>query len=325
MWRSATRRKWLWRGAIWCVLLSSSRTTPVGCAPASAAAAPRESPHTTSEDTLVDVSEESPVPPGEGKHEGGPERGEHLSPAGPHPSPLPEGEGAFSRDLLPLRQQPVVLRRPIEEDSPSPQPVVSPATHERLIETRRDPPLGFTGPSGVRPQEAQETSDFVPIEDRWRLGFPAWDRYGKGHPWVDDYPYVEGHWWDPYNQNVLKGDYPILGQHTFLNLTATSQTLVEFRQVPTPTTPFESTVGARQAEFFGNPDQFFFQHNLKLSFELNHGDAAFKPADWRIKITPVFNNNYLDVEELAIVNPDVRHGTTRDRSDFALEIGRAHV
>ena len=36
---------------------------------------------------------------------------------------------------------------------------------------------------------------------------------------MDDYPGVKGAWWDPYNQNVLKGDYPIIGQHTFLNLT----------------------------------------------------------------------------------------------------------
>ena len=25
--------------------------------------------------------------------------------------------------------------------------------------------------------------------------------------------------WDPYHQNVLKGDYPILGDHVFLELT----------------------------------------------------------------------------------------------------------
>jgi hypothetical protein len=54
-------------------------------------------------------------------------------------------------------------------------------------------------------------------------------------------------------------------------------------------------------------------------FELVHGDAGFKPADWRVRITPVLNLNYLDVEELAIVNPDVRQGTTRYRNFLALE------
>ena len=72
-----------------------------------------------------------------------------------------------------------------------------------------DPPIGFTGPSGIMPTEFQESDHFVPIEDRWRLGYPAWDRYGKGHPITDDYPYSPGRWFDPYNQNVFKGDYPI--------------------------------------------------------------------------------------------------------------------
>ena len=73
------------------------------------------------------------------------------------------------------------------------------------------------------------------------MGFPAWDRYGNGHPPVDDYPYAEGHWWNPYTQNVLKGDYPIIGQNTFLEITASTELLVEARQVPTPANSFEST------------------------------------------------------------------------------------
>src|SRR5207249_5860187 len=35
--------------------------------------------------------------------------------------------------------------------------------------------------------------------------------------------------------------------------------------------------------------------------------------------TPIFNVNYLAVDELAIVNPDVRRGTNRGRTWFALE------
>jgi hypothetical protein len=214
--------------------------------------------------------------------------------------------------------RPNFLRRP-DERSAAPPPSTEASLDEPLIVLPRDVPLGFTGPSGLQPTEVQESPHFVPIPDRWRLGFPAWDRYGKGHPSQDDYPFVEGNWWDPYNQNVLKGDYPILGRHTFFVFTGTSQTILEQRQVPTGTTPFESTVNPHQEEFFGDPDQFVYIQNFKLSFELNHGDAAFKPLDWRIKVTPIFNINYLDVEELGVVNPDVREGTTRDRTDFALE------
>ena len=109
-----------------------------------------------------------------------------------------------------------------------------------------DPPLGYTGPSGVLPR-VRPDRDFVPMEDRWRLGFPTWDRadYTPDNPKTRDYPYQLGRWWDPFNQNVLKGDYPIIGQHTFLNLTATSITLGDTRQTPIGTTPFESALRAR--------------------------------------------------------------------------------
>lgn len=187
-------------------------------------------------------------------------------------------------------------------------------------------PLGFSGPSGVLPSEGQTSPHFVPVEDRWRVGLPRWDRYGEDHsvlpygdPFEEDNPYVEGAIWNPFNQNVLKGDYPIVGQHTFLNFTATSFAAVETRQVPTATTPFESTDDPFSEEFFGNPNQFFYRHDFRLTIDLFHGDAAFKPVDWRIKFTPIFNINYLDVEELAVVNPDVRKGTTRDKDFVALE------
>jgi hypothetical protein len=223
-------------------------------------------------------------------------------PAEPEPTPPPQG--LFGRSL---DDQPPGSVSPVFQDT------------EELLRLPADPPLGYTGPSSVLPREAQESSHFVPVEDRWRIGFPAWDRYDQGHPCGKDYPYNEGHWWDPYNQNVFKGDYPIIGQHTFLDITAVDLTLLEARQIPTPTTPFESTTRPNRFEFFGSPNQFFYTNNLSLSFDLFHGDAAFKPVDWRLKVTPIFNVNYLAVDELAIVNPDVRKGTTRGRTWLALE------
>ncbi len=215
--------------------------------------------------------------------------------------------------------QPDVLRSPfpaiVEDDEFLPR---SPDA-TGVTRTVFDAPLGFTGPSSVLPSEVQESDHFVPVEDRWRVGFPEWDRYGKGNPDVDDQPYETGHWWDPYNQNVLKGDYPVIGQHTFLNITATNEMLNEFREVPTGTTPFESTVGPNQQEFFGNPRQYLFANNLRLQFNLSHGDTAFKPFDWQVRLTPVFNLNYLSVKELGVVNPDVRAGTKRFRDDVAFE------
>lgn len=188
-----------------------------------------------------------------------------------------------------------------------------------FFQSSRDRPYGYTGPSGITPSEQQTTSLFIPVEDRWRLGSPEDDRYGKGHPAQDDYLGIEGSLWDPYNQNVLKGDYPIFGQHTFLRTTVRNFTIFEGRQLPTPTTPFESTRNPSSAEFFGDPDSYFFYQNNSLSFDLFHGNTAFKPADWRLKVESVFNVNQLLADELAVVSPDVRAGVNRVREYFTLQ------
>lgn len=180
-------------------------------------------------------------------------------------------------------------------------------------------PLGFTGPSSVAPTESQSTGHFVPIEDRWRIGSPTWDRYGKGHPVGDDYPFVQGAWYDPFNQNVLKGDFPIAGQDTFLKFQFRQLNLFEYRQTPIPTTPFEATQNPSENEFFGNPNQFFFTQTNSAAFDLFKGDAAFKPVDWRLRMNVIFNQNYLKVQELGVVSPDVRKGTNRHKTDWAIE------
>ncbi len=206
-----------------------------------------------------------------------------------------------------------------DADRPTSRPPLPFLEEHGLLRTPADPPLGFTGRSSVLPGEEQTNDHFVPIEDRWRIGFPEWDRYDKGHPPIDSYPYVEGHWWDPHNLNVLKGDYPIVGQHTFLTLSASMLVDVEEQQIPTATTPFESTARPGENEFFGRPNRFLYTNYFKLDVDLSHGDAAFKPADWRVKVSPVFNVNDFEVEELALVNPDVRDGTGRARTFTALE------
>src|SRR5438034_8150135 len=59
----------------------------------------------------------------------------------------------------------------------------SEATAEESSEPVRRLPSGKTRPS--EPELAElERSDFLPIKDRWRIGYT-------------------GRWWDPYNQNVL--------------------------------------------------------------------------------------------------------------------------
>ena len=94
-----------------------------------------------------------------------------------------------------------------------------------------------------------------------------------------------------------------IGQHTFLDITAVANLDFEGRQVPTQTTPFESTERPFSGNFFGRPNSFFTLNFFSLSFDLFHGDAAFKPVDWRIKLTPTLGVSNFSFSELAQSQP----------------------
>src|SRR5262249_51625249 len=102
--------------------------------------------------------------------------------------------------------------------------------------------------------------------DRWRLLFPEYDRYGDRGARGRDIPFKRGRWWDPYNQNVLKGDYPIKGDKLFMILSAVSSTNVEQRRAPTPSGV--SAADPLSAEFFGRPEEFAAAETVQFSFEL---------------------------------------------------------
>jgi hypothetical protein len=163
--------------------------------------------------------------------------------------------------------------------------------------------------------QARPDKSFVPIVDRWRIGFPDWDRYTLSTP--GEYQYQHGHWWDPYNQNMLKGDYPVVGQHTFLDLTGVSDTIWEMRRLPTPSNVSTAQPGSQ--DFFGGGDQVFAIQNFITAFDLFHGDAGFKPLDWEFKFTPVFNINYLDTQERGIVNINPQEGVKRTDGHVAIQ------
>ncbi len=222
-------------------------------------------------------------------------------------------------EVLPAQGQtltrPPVVGRPIDP----PTIVIPPTPAETILPvTPLDPPLGFSGPSGVAPRSGRN-AEYETVEDRWRIGFPFWDRYGQGFPHGLDYPYKLGRAIDPYNQNVLKGDYPIIGQHTFMVVTASTTGLLEGRTIPTATSPFESTRNEGEVDFFGRSGQLVYNQLATFSVDVFHGDAAFKPADWRVKLTPAFNYNLLMAQEYGVVSPDVNKGRERERGWATLQ------
>jgi hypothetical protein len=147
------------------------------------------------------------------------------------------------------------------------------------------------------------------VPNRWALNQPDYRRY----PQTGEYPYTKPHWYDPFNRNRFKGDEPIwpelFGQQVFLNVTASSETFFDGRRVPSPSGVSAAEPGS--SAFFGRGEQAFLDQTLRFSFDLFHGDASFKPVDWRIRITPELSLNDLDVRELGIVSPNVRAGTNR--------------
>ena len=108
-------------------------------------------------------------------------------------------------------------------------------------------------PSSEAPPEqvSPESANFSPNPDRWDIAMPEWRRYEK----QPDAPYVKGHWYDPFNRNRLKGDYPIFGQRWFFNFTGTSETGFDGRRLPVPSGLNSEDPGS--SKFFGRGEQAF--------------------------------------------------------------------
>ena len=157
-----------------------------------------------------------------------------------------------------------------------------------------------------------------PARDRWRIGFPEYDRYGSiagGR----DIPFKRNNkWYDPYNQNLLKGDYPIFGQSVFMILSGVSTTNVQQQRTPIPSNTSSARPGS--AESLGKPEVFAASQILQFSFEMFSGDSTFKPRTWAIKISPTISlPNYVRAREQGVINIDPRRGTTRTDTQVSLE------
>jgi hypothetical protein len=136
-----------------------------------------------------------------------------------------------------------------------------------------------------------------------------------------EYDYTSGHWWDPFDRNKLKGDYPIFGKQTFFAFTGSAVTALDGRRLPTPSLVAAENPG--EYNFFGKGGQFFLSQLFRFTGELYHGDASFKPKDWRIVFTPAFDVNYLATQERGIVNINPQRGS--DRFDDHVGLQQAFV
>lgn len=211
----------------------------------------------------------------------------------------------------------------LPELGPGAPPVASPGNGSyRDLRHRLDSDPNYI--TELAPEYFPPVADiYSAVPNRWALAQPDYRRY----PQKGEYPYTKAHWYDPFNRNRFKGDEPIwpeaLGQQVFLDLTASSETFFDGRRVPSPSGVSAAQPGS--AGFFGRGEQAFVDQTFRFSFDLFHGDASFKPVDWRIRVTPELSLNDLDVRELGIVSPDVRRGTNRFDDHLGMQEAFAEV
>lgn len=171
-----------------------------------------------------------------------------------------------------------------------------PPTIDDILEGRRrpgrvqtlPPPVVQDNPGAVRaPPPEAFPRDQVPIPDRWRLA----GALGVSKPRL----------FDPYNQNVLKGDIPIKGTHDwFFAFTGISDTVIEPRSFPIPV-GVQTTARAGSLDVFGKPTSLVLAQTFIASASLIKGSTAFKPPELEFRVALAFQDNYVDVPEKRIL------------------------
>ena len=226
------------------------------------------------------------------------------------------GEGS-----APLPPDDVPASAPVDEEASPPD--VDP----EVIEGRRRPGLesdlperaAQDNPGAVRspPPEAFPT-DQIPVPDRWRL--------------VETLGLVKERWFDPYNQNTLKGDrpidrakvpwLPITSDDWFFAANLVSDTVLEPRTFPVPV-GVQTSERPQSLDVFGKDASFVFSQTFIAGAALIKGNTAFKPPEIEYRVTLAFNYSYVDVPERRVLS--VRPSSPSHRSDHFLGVQEAFV
>lgn len=173
-------------------------------------------------------------------------------------------------------------------------------SEDRQIPGKEKPNFPFSIYESI--PEAESSTEFVPVLDRWRQ-------------------FYEGRWYDPYNQNVLKGDVPIFGSpghEWFFELSINSDSAYEFRHLPIPVGG-ASTNSSGSINTFGDGDQHFFNETIFSSFALIRGNTSFKPPELEFRVAPAFSGNYVNLEETGGVRVNPDRGDSRNDSHFGFQ------
>lgn len=227
--------------------------------------------------------------------------------------------------LLPLLMQGAQADLPPEAPPPLPAAQEPASPEEPAADGRRRP--GYTdplpdaitqdNPGAVRapPPEAFPT-DEIPVPDRWRL--------------IETLGLAKERWFDPYNQNTLKGDrpldpaklpwLPIEGHDWFVSANLISDTVIEPRTFPIPV-GIQTTDRPQSLDVFGKDASYVLSQTFIAGAALIKGSTAFKPPDVEYRLTLALNVNYVNVPERRVLFVEPSKGT--DRLDHFLGVQEA--
>lgn len=145
------------------------------------------------------------------------------------------------------------------------------------------------------PDIRSSASAFVPVPDRWRQ-------------------FYQGKWYDPYNQNVWKGDLPIFGHpghEWFLALTAISDTTVERLKIPVPvggpTTDRPSSLNT-----LGDGRITATVQNLITGASLIRGNTTYMPPEYEFRVVTAVPYTHVESEETGLLRLNPARGSERD-------------
>ncbi|HFD12820.1 MAG TPA: hypothetical protein ENJ32_10190 [Crenotrichaceae bacterium] len=193
--------------------------------------------------------------------------------------------------------------RPVSGDSLSRQRPGKVLRAQTLPEQRDPNQAGGLARIFPPPRRRILDDSFLPVQDRWRLGLAI----GQPESLMD-----------PYHRNVLKADRPIFGDDVFLSFSVISDSVGEYRQLPTPVGP-QASRRAGSLDVQGRRHQGLFSQTLFMPISIYKGDTVFRPPDVEFRITPAITYNYADVQEKRALVIDPGNSSNRHDKHFALQ------
>ena len=133
--------------------------------------------------------------------------------------------------------------------------------------------------------------------------------------------FYKGKWYDPYNQNILKGDLPIFGEpghEWFFEAEILSLSEASRQKIILPV-GLQSVKEPDRINTLGNGYVSDVRTTLFTSFSLIRGNTVFKPPEFELRIAPAFNVNYARAGETGALRIDPSRGHTRNEAHVGFQ------